>query len=90
MATNGNNSGNMEFTGTPNLGNGISGAMQNRLIKSQFSNNFWNEESGLLKSAITELEQMKTQYSELEKISDRMTKAQAKSIKIALMLTNYN
>lgn len=81
MATNENNSGNMEFTGTPNLGNGISGAMQNRLIKSQFSNNFWNEESGLLKSAITELEQMKKQYSELEKISDRMTKAQAKSIK---------
>lgn len=80
MATNGNNSGNMEFTNTPNIGNGVMGNIQGRMAKSNFSNTFWNEESGFLKNSISDLDNIQKKYNEISKSAESMNKTTKKSV----------
>ena len=87
MATNGNNGPRMTYTGQPDIGKGISGQLQGRAVKNQFSQDYWAKE-GYLNSAISELEKQQKLYEKMNQISDQMTKRDQKAIKDKL--TAYN
>ena len=80
MATNvNNNSGNnTQFTDNPNISKGVTGYLMGRMAKNEFSNNFWNEDSGFLKTSIDGLERIEKQYEEIAKSADKLGKVSKK------------
>ena len=79
MATNVDNNGNnIQFTDNPNISKGVTGYLMGRMAKNEFSNNFWNEDSGFLKTSIDGLERIEKQYEEIAKSADKLGKVSKK------------
>lgn len=72
---NGGNGNNMSFSSSLSTNNGIGGYMERGLAQKELSTKFWDENSGYLKQASRELDDMIKSYERLLSYSNDMTKA---------------
>jgi murein DD-endopeptidase MepM/ murein hydrolase activator NlpD len=84
LATNGNDGNNqggtIRYTNEAVSSRGISGAMQERSVKSSFARDVWRNE-GYLSSAIKDMQELVKLYTNLQGITDKMSKSEQKAAK---------
>lgn len=81
MATGNNNDGGVvRYTGTSTPGKGVSGYIEERTLKNQFSNDVWRD-SGYLAEGISQAKQLETIYTNLMNITDKMSKTEQRKSK---------
>lgn len=81
MATNGNNSGNVNYSSPGQSNMGITGNLQNRMAGKEYSERFYREKSGYLDNSITEVQNLLKYYEEISAITKDLSKAEQNRFK---------
>lgn len=81
MATNGNNSGNVNYSSPGHSNMGITGNLQNRMAGKEYSERFYREKSGYLDNSITEVKNLLKYYEEISSITKDLSKTEQNRFK---------
>ena len=81
MATNGNNSGNVNYSSPGQSNMGITGNLQNIMAGKEYSERFYREKSGYLDNSITEVKNLLKYYEEISAITKDLSKTEQNRFK---------
>lgn len=72
---------NINFNDAPNVDSGLGGYLTGNAARNEFSNKFWDDQNGYLKTVSAELDKMIKQYAEMSKYEDKMSAATKRLVK---------
>lgn len=72
---------NINFSDAPNVDSGLGGYLIGNAARNEFSNKFWDNQNGYLKTITNELDLMLKQYEQMSKYEDKMSAATKRLVK---------